>query len=305
MIRKVSSSVWKALFLKKHILMKLQFLKQLAFILLCTNCTVNYGQLNYVAKLPSDLKEVSGVESIPNSANFWMVNDGGNYPRMYLVNVKGYISKTLYIEGRNEDWEDVTKDSLGNIYIGDFGNNNNDRKQLKVYKLAATDIATKKSIVPEVIEFSFPNQKKFPPKKKDRHFDIESFFHYNGYLYMFTKSRVKKAYGRTDLYKIPATPGTHEAEFISTYTTCDDLECWITSAAISPDGKKVVLLSHATVWQFTDFKDDDFLSGKMTKFDLGHTSQKEGICFKDNTTVYITDERSHGKGRNLYAFTLD
>lgn len=285
--------------------MKLQLLKQLTLILFFTNCTANYGQLNLVGHLSGDLEEVSGMEMIPNSDQFWMVNDGGNHPRMYVVNAKGKIEKTLYIEGKNDDWEDLTKDAEGNVYIGDFGNNANDRKHLKVYKLAANDVATKKNIVPEVIAFSFPNQKKFPPKKKDRHFDVESFFHYNGYLYMFTKSRVKKNYGRTDLYKIPATAGKHEAEFISTYTTCDDLECWVTSAAMSPDGKKVVLLSHDTVWQFTNFKGDDFFSGTMTKFSLDHTSQKEGICFKNNNTVYITDERSHGEGRNLYVFTLD
>jgi hypothetical protein len=285
--------------------MKFHFLKYLTFILLFTNCAVNYGQLNFVANLPGDLEEVSGIESVPNSDSFWMVNDSGNHPRVYVVNAKGKIDKTLYIEGKNRDWEDLTKDKAGNLYIGDFGNNANDRKHLKIYMLAANDLDHGKSIIPLKIEFSFPNQKKFPPKKKDRHFDVESFFHHNGYLYLFTKSRVKKAYGRTDLYKIPATAGKYEAEFISTFNTCDDLKCWVTSAAISPNGEKVVLLSHDTVWQFTNFKNDDFLSGKMTKFDLNHTSQKESICFKDNNTVYITDERAHGSGRNLYVFLLD
>jgi hypothetical protein len=285
--------------------MKFHFLKHLTFILFFTNCTVNYGQLNFVANLPSDLKEVSGMEMIPGSDQFWMINDSGNHPRVYVVSAKGKIEKTLYIEGKNRDWEDLTKDKAGNVYIGDFGNNANDRKYLKIYMLAANDLNHGKSIVPEVIKFSFPNQKKFPPKKKNRHFDVESFFHYNGYLYLFTKSRVKTAYGRTNLYKIPATPGKHKVEFISTFDTCDEIECWVTSAAISPNEKKVVLLSHETVWQFTDFKGDDFLSGKMTKLDLDHKSQKEGICFKDNNTVYITDERAHGKGRNLYEFSLD
>jgi hypothetical protein len=78
----------------------------------------------------------------------------------------------------------------------------------------------------------------------------------------------------------------------------------VTSAAISPDGTKVVLLSHDTVWQFTDFEGDNFLGGTVTKFDLGHVSQKESICFSDNTTVYIADERASGEGRNLYRFQL-
>lgn len=285
--------------------MQFRFLRNLILLLLFTNCSVNYGQLSYVGKLSNDLKEVSGVESIPDSDNFWMVNDSGNHPRVYVVNAQGKIQKTLYIEGKNKDWEDLTKDKAGNLYIGDFGNNANTRKHQKIYILSANDLMHKKSIDPQKIEFSFPNQKKFPPKKKDRHFDVESFFHHNGYLYLFTKSRTKKDYGRTDLYKIPAIAGKHKAEFINTFNTCSDMNCWITSAAISPDGKKVVLLSHATIWQFTDFKDDNFLSGKMTKFELDHTSQKEGICFKDNNTVYITDEKAHGNGGNLYVFLLD
>ena len=266
---------------------------------------MNYGQLTYAGKISSDLKEVSGMESIPNSDNFWMVNDSGNHPRVYEVNSKGKIYKTLYVNGKNRDWEDLTKDSEGNLYVGDFGNNANDRKHLKIYKLAANDLTHGKSIIPLKIEFSFPDQKKFPPKKKKRHFDVESFFHHNGYLYLFTKSRTKSAYGRTNLYKIPAKAGKHKAQFISTFTTCDQLECWITSAAISPNGKKVVLLSHNAIWQFTDFKDDDFLGGTVKKYDLGHSSQKESICFKDDSTVYISDEESHGSGRNLYVFLLD
>ncbi|WP_420570648.1 hypothetical protein [Kordia sp.] len=285
--------------------MRLSYLRYLVILFFFSNCSVNYGQLTYVGKLSSDLEEVSGIESIPDSDSFWMVNDSGNHPRVYVVNAKGKITKTLYVEGKNKDWEDLTTDKEGNLYVGDFGNNANDRKHLKIYKLAANDLTHGKSILPVKIEFSFPNQKKFPPKKKKRHFDIESFFHYNGYLYLFTKSRTKTDYGRTDLYKIPATEGKHKAQFISTFNTCDKMKCWVTSAAISPDGKKVVLLSHEAIWQFTDFKNDHFFGGQMKKFDLEHESQKEGICFKNNNTVYITDEKAHGKGRNLYVFILD
>ncbi|MCH2196275.1 hypothetical protein [Kordia sp.] len=285
--------------------MKFDYLKYCLFLLLFSNCTVNYGQLNYTGKISSDLKEVSGMESIPNSDSFWMINDSGNDPKVFEVNSKGKIYKTLHIKGKNRDWEDLTKDSEGNLYIGDFGNNANDRKHQRIYMLSANDLATKKSIDPVKIEFSFPDQKKFPPKKKNRHFDVESFFYHSGYLYLFTKSRTKSAYGRTNLYKIPATKGKHKAQFISTFNTCDKLECWITSAAISPNGKKVVLLSHNSVWQFTDFKGDNFLGGTEKKYDLGHTTQKESICFKGNDTVYISDEESHGSGRNLYSFQLD
>jgi hypothetical protein len=34
----------------------------------------------------------------------------------------------------NIDWED-TKDKNGNLYVGDFGNNDNERKDLCIYKI--------------------------------------------------------------------------------------------------------------------------------------------------------------------------
>lgn len=285
--------------------MKFRFFKYFLIFLLLSNCAVHYGQLKYVEKLPNVLKEVSGVEHFQNSQYLWMMNDSGNDPEIFALDTLGKIQATFYINKKNRDWEDVTTDNQGNLYIGDFGNNANNRKNLEIYKFSTFDLDGKKNSVPEEIKFSFPNQKKFPPKKKDRHFDVESFFYHNGYLYLFTKSRTKKAYGRTDLYKIPAITGKHKAEYINTFTTCDEMNCWVTSADISPDGKKVVLLSHNNIWQFTDFKADDFFSGTVTTFDLEHTSQKEGICFKDNNSVYITDEQAHGKGGNLYVFLLD
>jgi len=285
--------------------MKLHFLNYFLVLFLFTNCSVNYGKLQYVGKISSELKEVSGMEVIPNSDNIWMINDSGNDPKLFVTNNEGKIFKTLYIEGKNTDWEDLTKDDEGNLYIGDFGNNMNDRKNQKIYKLSASDLATKKSIDPVKIEFSFPNQKKFPPKKKSRFFDVESFIYHDGFLYLFTKSRVKGKYGITDLYKIPAEKGKHKARLVRPFHTCDEPECWVTSAAMSPDGKRLVLLTHNAIWEFKNFKGSNFFNSTTKKYDLGHTSQKESICFKDNNTVYISDEEVGGSGRNLYSFKLD
>jgi hypothetical protein len=106
------------------------------------------------------------------------------------------------------------------------------------------------------------------------------------------------------LYKIPAKKGKHIAELISEFENCKDLECWITSTDISNDGKKVALLSQRNVLILTNFKEDNFLSGNVTKIELKHRSQKEAITFKDNNTLLITDEKAHGVGGNLYELKL-
>jgi len=155
------------------------------------------------------------------------------------------------------------------------------------------------------ISFKYPDQTKYPPKKKQMFFDCEAFFFYNDSLYLFTKSGVKKEFGKTSLYKLPAKQGLHNAIFIGTFNTCSKHNCRITSADISKNGKKVALLSHNSVWLFSDFKGDDFFNGIVQKFPLNHSSQKEGITFKSNNSFYITDERGNGKGGNLYEFKLD
>lgn len=271
--------------------------------ILAVSCE-NNNNLKLLTELPKKLKEVSGNETTPNSEFIWMLNDSGNKAEIYGVNVNGKIKKTIKIDAKNNDWEDLASDNQGNLYIGDFGNNESNRKNLAILKVNASDLKSDKKVAVERISFKYPNQKKFPAKKKNRYFDSESFFWHNNYLYIFTKSRVKDDFGKTSLYKIPAKQGQHTAELISSYTFCKEMNCWITAADISDDGKKVALLSPDKVWVFTNFKNDNFLSIEPQGYNLEHHSQKEGICFKNNNTLYITDEKAHGTGGNLYEFSI-
>jgi hypothetical protein len=278
---------------------KIGILFSFFFFLSCQN----FGQLTLIADLPKDLKEVSGTEIVPKSALIWMVNDGGNTPTLFGVNSQGKIIKEIYIRAKNHDWEDLASDEKGTIYIGDFGNNFNERKNLSIIIVEQNELDEKKAEVEE-IEFKYPNQYQFPPKKEEMYFDTEAFFFFKSSLYILTKSRVAGNYGKTTLYKIPAKKGKYTAEIVAEFENCSDLECWITSADISPNGKKVALLSQKNVLIFSDFKEDKFLSGQVTTINLKYRSQKESITFKDNNTLLITDERSQGAGGNLYELKL-
>lgn len=288
-------------------------MKKLFFLfsfLLLFSCT-NYGQLQLKAHLPKALEEVSGIQYDQGRDAFWMLNDSGNKPSVFLVTEQGKILRELMIDAHNNDWEDITMDAEGNLYIGDFGNNRNKRKDLRILKIKKEDLDSKKKIQVEKIYFSFPEQKKFPPKKK--YYDVEGFFEWNGAFYIFTKSRVKNKIGRTFLYRVPNIQdykpakkyGVFPAERISDFTTCGGEKCWITSADISKDGKKVVLLNEKSAWIFTNFKGDDFFSGGAKEYSFGHESQKESVTFKNDNTIYVADEQRKTRGRNLYLFELE
>ncbi len=265
-----------------------------------------YGDLTFLGKLPSKLSEVSGIVSL-DSTTSWVIEDNGNKDHIYAINNEGKLIKEFKVKNaKNDDWEDLTNDDKGNIYIGNFGNNANDRKNLSIYKLPNPNNEKGKKIEAEKIAFHYPEQKKFPPKKSKLMFDCEAFFYQNGFLYLITKNRTKPYTGKALIYKIPAIKGSHTAKLVGEFVSCLDPQfCSITAADISPDGKKVALLGSGYIWLFTDFTGDDFTKGTLRSIDVKHRTQQESICFVDNNTVLIIDEQSKTKGRNLYSYTLD
>ena len=154
------------------------------------NCE-NYGELHLIASLPDALEEVSGIEKTIDTEILWMHNDSGNKPKVYGLNTIGEIVREIRLEADNIDWEDITSDTQGNLYIADFGYNKNNRKDLRILKINKSDLLGNNRVIPEIISFSYPKQKKFPPKKKKRFFDAESLVYYNGSLYIFTKTHFR------------------------------------------------------------------------------------------------------------------
>ena len=269
-----------------------------------TSCT-HYGQLKVITDLPGSLEENSGLVTYGDST-VWVLEDNGNKDEIYQVNFKGDILKSLKVKnGDNDDWEDMAKDAKGNLYIGDFGNNGNYRKNLVIYKVPNPNIEPGDKIDAEQIEFYYPDQKEFPPKKDQLLYDAESLFHHDNKLYIVTKNRSNPFTGEAHIYTVPDTKGKYEARLVGTFTPCTDWKiCQITSMDISPNEDKIVALSYGKLFVFTDFTWDDFSKGTIEEIDLGARTQLESVTFMDEHTLLLSDERSHGTGGNLYTFTL-
>ena len=248
--------------------------------------------------LPSSIVESSGL-AFTGGTNFWTHNDGYGDENLYRLDNTGALTKTLEVLGTvNHDWEDITQDAAHvNMYIGDFGNNNCDRTNLRIYKIPHPSNVTGSTVTAELISFSYPDQTSFPSPWMN--FDVESFFHFNGMLYLFTKPDLG-AVGYTKMYRLPDQAGTYVATLVDSFYTNDRP----TSADISPDGSSVIVMSNSRLHLFRNFTGDNFFGGQYTKISItGGWTQKEAVSFYTNNVICMTDE-DNGAGSKLYSVDL-
>tara|TARA_R110002020_G_scaffold63170_3_gene168850 strand:- start:18378 stop:19166 length:789 start_codon:yes stop_codon:yes gene_type:complete len=260
-----------------------------------------------VAKLPKQISESSGMVQI-KEGTVWTLEDHGNKNELYEVDLSGKLLRELTIKNaENNDWEDLAKDPEGNVYISDSGNNSNDREDLTIYKIANPEKTQENELQAEVIRFSYPEQKKFPPKKDRLFYDSEALFFYKDDLYLITKNRARPFSGEALVYKVPAKKGNYSAQLVGSFVSCGEAgNCMVTAADISSDGSKVVLLGYGKLWVFTDFEGANFTTGTMETVELGATTQLESVCFvgTSNTELLLSDEKKGNGGQNLYSYTL-
>ena len=158
------------------------------------------SQLKYSYKLNENLREISGIELI-NDTLLVAHNDGGNDAFLYFLNLTGNIIHTCKIYNtNNRDWEDITKDNNGFLYIADIGNNSNKRKKLNLLRVSIAALLENDSVYADIHTFSYPDQTQFPPDAKQLYYDAESISFLNDSLWIFTKCRTNPFDGKSFVY---------------------------------------------------------------------------------------------------------
>lgn len=188
--------------------MRLQFS---AFLL-----AISFHLVGQSYSLPKELNEISGIQFIDDTTLI-ALNDGGNENALFLLDNSGKIKKKVIVtNATNVDWEDITFN--GNfVFIADIGNNLNNRKNLRIYRIGIEEIMSNESVTAAFMDIQYGEQQSFPPNKKQLNFDAECLVYAMGHLWIFTKNKTEPFDGISRVYKFKFQEG--KSNKLSEFTT--------------------------------------------------------------------------------------
>tara|TARA_Y100001980_G_C14516926_1_gene292238 strand:+ start:82 stop:912 length:831 start_codon:yes stop_codon:yes gene_type:complete len=233
--------------------------------------------------LSKKLDETSGLEII--NKQLVTINDSGNDPVLFYINESGNILDERKLNCcKNNDWESLAADS-DYVYIADFGNNYDTRKNLSIIKIPIDKSSNEN---PEIINFLYPEQKKFKRIYRRSEYDAEALISFGDILLIFTKNKRKKI---TEIYSLPKYGGNFQAQKIGSLNT----ESIVTGADYDKKTNTLVLTSTINFDEYYILVVNNFsLNNKdhkinMYEIPIGKT-QVEAIKIIDENTFWITSE---------------
>lgn len=240
--------------------------------------------------LDQTVKETSGL--IFFDGKLVTHNDSGDNPNLYEIDtISGAITRTVSISNAtNVDWEDITQDD-DYIYVGDFGNNNGNRGDLIIYKIAKADFNSQTSVTADSILIQYAAQTNFTSQPNANNYDCEAMISFNDSLMLFSKNWENE---KTYLYTLPKNPGFYNLAIRDSF----DTQGTITGATYNPVTNVILLIGYKSsvfskyLWELAQFSGYDVLNGVNTKCNLNVTGsiQVEAITMKSDFEYFISSE---------------
>ena len=245
------------------------------------------------SELPHEVHETSGL--FFHNGRLWTHNDSGGKPILYGLDTTTFeiVQRLTLKNAKNKDWEDVCTDGE-TVFVGDFGNNNGNRKKLRIYTFPLSAIPKEGDATVEVdtIVFRFADQTNFEKRKHLHDFDCEAMFATEDHLYLLSKGWIT---GTTRLYRLPKAPGKHVAEVVNAF----DSQGLVTGADYDRENQVLVVVGYVkSLWKPFMYLIFDFdeagekLSNRRFEMPQLVGAQTEGVCFFDEGRCFVSAETS-------------
>lgn len=192
------------------------------------------------------LTEVSGLaSSIANPGMFWVNNDSGDEPRIYLIDSAANLVAIVRLEGaENRDWEEVAigrgpDPNLNYVYIGEIGDNQAQYPTKHIYRILDFKINQAEKVIDTLISEVDHLEITLPDGQRDSEAFLVDPISNN--LYLFSKREEK-----INLYEINNWSKGNlsiKAKFLLQLPFTQ-----ITAADISKDGSEILIKNYENVY---------------------------------------------------------
>lgn len=274
-----------------------------AVLFLCGACAAEDAASNGLAAacqigaratpLPEGLGESSGL-AIGRSASgvLWTHNDSGDDPVVYAVTPEGRLAAKVRVQAaENRDWEDIALGPCAEggscLYIADIGDNDGDREDVDIYRVAEPEAASGSTAPAERFQVRYPGG----PRDAEALFVLPS-----GEIHIVTKGRRQAV--EVFRYPLPLRAGeTVELERVATLHPGARGEVMqVTGADASPDGAWVAVRTYGSLMLF---RAPALVAGNSSPalvVDLGPLAEAQGeaVALAEDGTVMLGSE---GGGR--------
>lgn len=263
--------------------------------------TVEYPiQANKYSEISKKVDETSGLLLI--DGNLLTFNDSFGKPELYILDKEsGKVAQTIIVENAtNYDWESIAMDEEF-IYVGDFGNNFGNRKDLKIYKIKKSDFTDGKKIKvhAEKITFSYSDQDSFEKLNRKNNHDCESMVSYKESLIIFSKNWGND---KTKMYIIPKKVGDYKIDPVSYY----DIDGLVTGADFNEETNELALIGYKKyvpfIFLFQGFQGETLSLDKVYRINLVRMKdvQTEGITWYDESQLIFSAEKTNAYEQAAY-----
>ncbi|HEX2095235.1 MAG TPA: hypothetical protein VHG28_22755 [Longimicrobiaceae bacterium] len=243
--------------------------------------------------LPGEVRESSGLAvSRRTPGVLWTHNDSGSDPSLFAVDSTGRLLGRVRVTGaENKDWEDIAAGPCPGgtcLYVGDTGDNDDDRRDVEVYRFpepAPGDTATRPA---ERITLVYPGG----PRDAEALAVLPG-----GDLLIVTKGKKETV----ELYRARAPLRTDAPVRLTRITGLSSNRPerlhQVTGASATPDGRWVAVRTYTALHLF---RTDDLLTGgnpASDRVDLAPLTEPQGeaVALRSDGTVFLTSE-APGKG---------
>ncbi len=236
----------------------------------------------------SKLAEPSGVTPASGDGQYWGLNDSGHSAELHLFDDRGQVLQSVRVTGSsNKDWEALTQDADGNLYIADVGDNGRKRAKYTIYR------------VPEPLPGASETKKVTPfhfNYSDGESHDAESAFFLNGKFCLITKEKSYETMPTLFCIDTLQSGAKSVARKVGTLA----VRGRVTDAAYSAERDQLAVLTFRGV-AFFDVSEESDLSKQPPHFTFGWFGKCETICY-DGDQLLITNEAGEIWERPIASF---